>query len=321
MLERLKARGIDFDRIYLRRLMVLALFGFAHLLLIWSWDVLHLYAMAGFVLFALRKASNMQLLIIGGILMVFGRAFFEWIIGVTGIAKAALATAFSDQAVLSRQQDAATLIDQVSAMSQLVWYDWYASYYIVPWFFYVLGRFLIGAYVARRGWLQNATVLQPQFRSWMMILLPLGLLGEGLVALASQGLVSFGLIADTMLVDWLHFITTPVLAAGYLCLIVVIYNSGRWRSFGAFFAPVGQMALTNYVAQSFFIGFLLYQTGLGLAGQVGPAWLLGWALLFFVGQALMSKVWLARCRFGPLEWCWRMMTYGERPDLRRSQLA
>ena len=33
-------------------------------------------------------------------------------------------------------------------------------------------------------------------------------------------------------------------------------------------------------------------------------------------QVVASPLWLARYRFGPLEWGWRWLTYGERPAMR-----
>ena len=41
----------------------------------------------------------------------------------------------------------------------------------------------------------------------------------------------------------------------------------------------------------------------------------GFALL---GIILVSPLWLARFRFGPAEWLWRSLTYGERQPFRRT---
>ena len=49
-MQRAQARGADFDRIYLRRLTVLLVLGVVHTLFFWVWDILNLYALAGFVL-------------------------------------------------------------------------------------------------------------------------------------------------------------------------------------------------------------------------------------------------------------------------------
>ncbi|MBA2635325.1 MAG: DUF418 domain-containing protein [Sphingomonas sp.] len=41
-------------------------------------------------------------------------------------------------------------------------------------------------------------------------------------------------------------------------------------------------------------------------------------IAFFALQAAFSHWWLARFRFGPMEWVWRALTYGERPQFRIS---
>ena len=52
-MQRMQARGAAFEAIYVRRLTVLLCLGVLHVLLVWTWDILHLYALAGFVLLAL----------------------------------------------------------------------------------------------------------------------------------------------------------------------------------------------------------------------------------------------------------------------------
>jgi uncharacterized protein len=41
-------------------------------------------------------------------------------------------------------------------------------------------------------------------------------------------------------------------------------------------------------------------------------------IAFFAFQAVLSQWWLGRYRFGPMEWLWRALTYGERPAFRRA---
>src|SRR6188768_4291363 len=52
-MQRLEARGADFERLYRRRLTVLLVIGFLNLFFLWTWDILHLYALAGFILLPL----------------------------------------------------------------------------------------------------------------------------------------------------------------------------------------------------------------------------------------------------------------------------
>lgn len=91
--------------------------------------------------------------------------------------------------------------------------------------------------------------------------------------------------------------------------IIVLFHSPA-RAIVSIFAPVGQMALTNYVLQSLLIAFVSYQSfgGPALAGRAGPASLLTIALLAFSVQIVMSHFRLKRFAFGPLEWCWRALT-------------
>jgi uncharacterized protein len=38
-----------------------------------------------------------------------------------------------------------------------------------------------------------------------------------------------------------------------------------------------------------------------------------------VAQVQLSRFWLGRFRFGPLEWLWRSLAYGRRQPMRRAQ--
>ena len=67
--ERLGARGEGFTRIYLRRVAILAVFGVAHGLLLYSAEVLFAYALAGLALLALGKWPAARLLQLGLILL------------------------------------------------------------------------------------------------------------------------------------------------------------------------------------------------------------------------------------------------------------
>jgi peptide/nickel transport system permease protein len=86
------------------------------------------------------------------------------------------------------------------------------------------------------------------------------------------------------------------------------------------------MALSNYLAHSVVCTLFFYGYGLGLYGSLGPAITIVLTLIIYRTQISSSKWWLARYRFGPLEWLWRSLTYGkfqplaaERQDARRSR--
>jgi uncharacterized protein len=83
----------------------------------------------------------------------------------------------------------------------------------------------------------------------------------------------------------------------------------RLRLIGA----AGRLALTNYVVQAVTIWYLAKPLGIKLheAGYVAA-----WIVLTSV-MVLLSNLWLARFRYGPLEWLWRIATYAKREPLRR----
>ena len=74
-------------------------------------------------------------------------------------------------------------------------------------------------------------------------------------------------------------------------------------------ATVGQMALTNYIMQTFVCTTIFYGHGFGLYGKVERVWQLAIVGGVWILQLIWSPLWLRRYRFGPLEWLWRSLTY------------
>ena len=57
--------------------------------------------------------------------------------------------------------------------------------------------------------------------------------------------------------------------------------------------------------------------GLALMGQLERYQLYYVVAAIWVFNLTWSPWWLARYRFGPLEWCWRSLTYWQRQPMRR----
>jgi uncharacterized protein len=71
------------------------------------------------------------------------------------------------------------------------------------------------------------------------------------------------------------------------------------------------MPLTNYLLQTLIGVTLFYHWGFGLWGKVGPALdLLLAVAIFFVIQVPLTRWWLSRFQQGPMEYLWRVLTYG-----------
>jgi len=97
---------------------------------------------------------------------------------------------------------------------------------------------------------------------------------------------------------------------------MLVARSGRLARAQARLAAVGRMAFTNYIAQSVLCSLIFYGHGLGLFERVGGAACVGVVAGIWALQLAWSPWWLARFRFGPLEWLWRTLSYGHRQPMR-----
>jgi uncharacterized protein len=314
-LERFRAPGAAFERIYVRRLAVLLAIGLVNVTLIWPWDILNIYAVAGFALLALRNLSTRSMLAAGLVISLTARPIHQFLSEPLGLDWGSRIV-FSDEAITRRQAVFAhgTYPEWLAEVARLNWYDYVTSGLVLAWVLYALGRFLVGAYIARCGWLTRTGELLPHVRRLWLATLPAGLALEGSRVAGEYGALP---LPDELAVV-LHAIGVPVLGLGYATGLILLFHSPRWRVIALAFAPVGRMALTNYLLQGVFIGLVLYgfHGGLGLAGTIQPGTVLLACMAFFAAQMAFSRWWLAHHAFGPMEWLWRALTYGERPPMR-----
>jgi len=172
---------------------------------------------------------------------------------------------------------------------------------------------LFGAWIWRTGLLRQLGEHSRVLLHWSAALICAGLLLSFEHYGFTSTLRSYG--AAENLVDGLAPI---ILAFGYAALLLGLSQSRAMQPVLAWFAPVGRMAFTNYIVQSIVLTLLFYGFGLGLMGRVGVAGGLGIAAVIYATQSWASAWWLERHRFGPLEWLWRTLMYGERQPWRRS---
>jgi uncharacterized protein len=323
-MERIEARGADFARIYRRRLAVLLFMGIVHIVFIWMWDILHLYALAGFALLAMRKAKTRTLLVGGIFLALFGRIVQDSLAEFAGLNSwHGYPSPYSDSAVLVRQalSAAGDYIGLFREFARLNLIDYVLNASIVGWLLYALGRFMLGAWVGRHGWIQHAATYLPGFKRTLWATLPAGLILSG----ASQ--LIFFYVQSEHTHAWehslfvgrtLHLFAVPLLAAGYVCATVVALHTPLGRRLLTPFAWSGRMALTNYFCQSVFYALVVFGVGPGLdlAGRIGATEVFAMIVVAYAIQVLFSRGWLARFRYGPAEWVWRGLTYGKWPQLR-----
>jgi uncharacterized protein len=132
-------------------------------------------------------------------------------------------------------------------------------------------------------------------------------------------LESFGHLGDVLSM-LLGVASSVPLAFAYAAGLLLWWNSGKRQASPAL-AAIGRMALTNYLLQSVVLGFIFYGYGLGLFGRLGSAAAALAGILIYAGQLAFSRLWLERFRFGPFEWLWRSMTYGQWQSMAHRQVT
>jgi uncharacterized protein len=181
------------------------------------------------------------------------------------------------------------------------------------WLLMVLGVFLLGAHAGRRRFFENVEAHRAGFRRVAVWGLTIGLLGSLAMAAMRIRFTQETMLAEPglmLLSTTLNIIGIFPLAFGYIAAVTLLAQQPRWHRRLAHFAPVGRMALTNYLTQTVLCLPIFYGYGAGLIGQVGAGAVLVIALLIFGLQMAWSPWWLARFHFGPAEWLWRTLTYG-----------
>ncbi|MFC4728730.1 DUF418 domain-containing protein [Coralloluteibacterium thermophilus] len=300
------ARG--FVPTMLRRLGMLAALGVAHALLLWPGDILLAYAVAGLglllfrgidarVLAGLGIAVYMAMALLGllGSLMMVGmpEQMADTLDGLAadraaGVVRGEVyATGGYAAVTAARWQDfvAVTLAGLGNSAS-------------------TLGVFLVGVWFFRSGVVADPAAHRRTL-GWIAVL---GLMvGVPLVwaATARAMALEAGDIGGQYLALSIMLLGNLPVALAYLALLALGLSAPLARGLRSALAPAGRMALTNYLMQSLVASLVFYGYGLGQWGQMGRTGQCALVLVVFAAQLALSRWWLARFAYGPVEWLWR----------------
>lgn len=305
-LDRARLRGVSARILFLRRIGVLFLIGMAHGFLIWYGDILATYAVLGILLLAFADVPARRLWK-WGVAIYLLPIVLGWIkFFLSDPAPAVMSEAARESRMATAE--AAMLIytsgswwevaQQRFGDLKIMWRYVIPIYYAVPAF----GMFLIGAAIARSGMLTSLDANRALFRRVSWLGLPIGLL----LSAYSHAAHDNGWIMPTTS----GRLGDIALCLAYVATIVLFLQHARMTRWVRPLAPVGRMALTNYLLQSLVFTWVFCGYGFGLGDSFGRLGNTSMALTFFALQMWFSRWWLARYRFGVMEWLWRTMTYG-----------
>jgi uncharacterized protein len=171
----------------------------------------------------------------------------------------------------------------------------------------VLGMFVLGLWTVRAGLALNPLAHRATLVRWSLLGLSVGLPANLIAAWAGEHWAYLPPTGGALLAVAMQAAGVPMLAVGYAATVGLLLVDGR--RFINVFAPVGRMALTNYLMHSVICGVLSYGFGLGLWWRTGASTAMAIAAAIIVVQIPLSAGWLSRFRFGPVEWIWRRLTY------------
>ena len=329
---------------YRRNFWLLAIGLFDAYVLLWSGDILVTYALAGMLLYPLRNVAPKKLIVLAGGLIVLmslmnlmftsvlaeGRDRYEGSEVSENSADAAGDPAtrgmiegwldFQRDYQLDDQAAAAELAMRAGSYSSAFEFNLGLMHEVLTFtipvitFWDALAMMMLGMALFKLNWLDGSRSAQFYFKL-MIVGFAVGL-AVNLYELAAVYASNFDPLVVHGYMRPTYHLGRIGMAFGYLGLVLWLCRREVFEGLRRRLAAVGRMALTNYLMHSLIALFLFTGAGLGLVGEF-QRWQLYLLVLFiWVLQLVISPWWLARFRFGPVEWLWRALTYGSLPPLR-----
>lgn len=273
---------------YGKRLKVLFVLGMFHAILVWYGDILHVYAVAGWFLLKNHKRSNSDLIRQSIVL-------FTYTILMTLLLSGNADSDFKDVRLYGET------VYQTGSYIELLWYRVNHELPIVfVNLLFTVPKVLI---LFNFGLIAGRLSLIPKISLNHLIMKKLILLsGLGFV------LVIIGILVGTnnriaLLVSISEELSTYL---GCLFYSLVILGLSK-LSFMHLLAPMGRMALSNYLTQTLFFTFILGNYGASLFGRLSYSQYLPVAIVFYMLQVLVSNLWMKQFKSGPFEAFWRKL--------------
>ena len=299
-------------RLFVRRMLILVIIGFLHLMFIWSGDILLLYAVGGLLLTLMIGLSDKSLFILAlSLIMIpvgldaliefggfdFPEPFYQawWNKAeALGINEANFASWLRD--ANSYGQMFAFLIQ--GAYERL--WEFVEGHRLPK----VVGLFILGYLASKHrlyARLQDLPLLKALYWS-----VSIGLPTSLLYAWSATSGHPWGLTVHSLL----YAVSVIPLAIVFIISICLLYLQSPKSVVFRWLAAPGRMALSCYISHSLIGVLLFYGLGFGLGTSLGLVYIELIALVVFFIQIIVCRIWLNYFRFGPLEWLWRMLTYG-----------
>lgn len=293
----LKSRSTNSIKMYLRRLVGLALLGAGHAYLFFIGDILMSYALLGLVLLLFIGRSMRTVLfasvfsyLIGLVLLTL--VFFETL-GTESSAGGFISNPDAlDKALTGSFLD--SVVGRANAIPEALLVQLFINW------FPAMSMFLLGLAAGRIGLLSDPTKNKTLWRKCVIlgvfVGLPAGIASAWLALVPEDPNGVYGIAGVVV-----GFALAPALSAGYVGAIALLSH----RRFMSYTEPAGRMSLTGYLGESILLAAIFCGWGLGLFGLLSLTQALIVALGVWIALELFAKLWLRNFAYGPFEWILR----------------
>ena len=303
----LRAKNANSTLFLIRRFSALFLFGVAHVLFIWSGDILHLYAAFGFVLMFMYRAHT-TLILLAAIAIFFFPYFDEIYHSILDYFAVNPSTELAEME--RREIFGLKLYGSYSSGIELRISEYgfilpFVVSFIIP---IALPMTLLGLYVVKKGIIDRIDAFVHKVRFKFLTIM--------IIAIATRFIIIYWVVPTfnpeigSNFSFWLmtaYIVCETMISFAYLWIIVYLLRSNFGKKLLSPLQYVGRMAFTNYILQSV-IGYLIMRT-FGYYESFSPAECILIVLVVFACQIPLSWYWLKHFKFGPLEWLWRCISY------------
>lgn len=312
-----ESRGYLPTRFYYRRLFWLFTIGLFHGYVLWHGDILVAYAVCGALAFLFRRVSPWVLLALG-LIIIFVPSFNYWLFGSSmdmwppEAIDSVKETWAPGQEAINKEMTALT----GGITKQLIWripetFKMETFIFLIWMGWRVLAMMMIGMGLFKLGFLSGS--LSKKF----YIILAVTALAIGFVLIAigvNKNFAANWAVEYAMFFGWQwNYIGSLFVALGYVAVILLLNKVLNM----SLLAKVGKLALSNYLLMTLICTTLFYGHGFGLFGSVPRAGQLIMVGAIWVVLLLFSHFWLKRYYYGPVEWLWRFLTYGNKPVFKK----
>ena len=315
-IQHAKQKGNYSNTFFLRRFGTLFLFGIMHILFIWSGDILHLYGMLGLLLLLFFRGSPKVLLWSAAVVFFFPfyTLIFEQIVEWLSFDYSVPLASLSRKDIFELKHHGSYLSGIILRLKEYAFAMGLIYSGITP---VALTMMLLGGYVVKMGWLENIYNMLIKIRPYLLGALVILLIYRFILLywISPSFEISFGSTLSITLVIFFQ-LSDIVISFTLLWLIGYLWNKGIFKQLLLPLKYVGRMALSNYISQSV-IGYMIMRTfnGYEYFSAFG-------CILLVLGvysiQIILSKLWLTKFMFGPLEWLWRCISYMKLLPIKKS---